>query len=88
MLCNNTLAAMAIHGQGRRFGGSRSNSRGKWPSADLLECAAQPFGGHPNAFGTDGQCNPEEALPCRTERAARQDDDTGLFQRVFCERAR
>jgi hypothetical protein len=43
--CATTLATIAIHGQGRRFGGSKSNSGRNRPPSYAFECSAEPFGG-------------------------------------------
>ena len=43
--CATTLATIAIHGQGRRFGGSKSNGGRNRSSSYAFECSAEPFGG-------------------------------------------
>jgi hypothetical protein len=43
--CATTLATIAIHGQGRRFGSPRSNGGRNRSPSHAFECSAKPFGG-------------------------------------------
>src|SRR5215207_10056638 len=66
-----TLATIGIHGQGRRFGSSKSNGGRNRSPPYAFERSAEPFGGRSEPLRTDGQRDPKEALTRRAKGAPR-----------------
>src|SRR4051794_16700575 len=84
-LCTNTLARIAIQGQGRRSGWPRLSRGRNWPSPHAVQRRSQTLGGGTETLRPDCQGNAEETLTRRAEATAGENHNTVFFQRVLGE---